>query len=204
MFLKNGPLFNFFKHWFSKFHLNIILPPNDYIIIPTCDKTDQSPSSTSEVKKPWIFTSTPHISFYRIVPRHIVSYTCSMMWHAPQNMRMLQAWLWRHVDVFKEVINSRKKDCFPSAAVSRSLPTHTHLPPRKKGRFRRSRSKLRKANIYQSLRQFCLLISKFYVRTRPRGGAVSWGTALQAVKSRVRFPMVSLQFFIVIILSVAL
>ena len=29
-----------------------------------------------------------------------------------------------------------------------------------------------------------------------RGGAVGWGTALQAGKSRVRFPMVSLEFFI--------
>jgi hypothetical protein len=32
-----------------------------------------------------------------------------------------------------------------------------------------------------------------------RGGAVSWGTALQAGKSRVRFPMVSLKFFIEVI-----
>ena len=30
----------------------------------------------------------------------------------------------------------------------------------------------------------------------PRGGAVVWGTALQAGRSRVRFPMVSLEFFI--------
>jgi len=34
-----------------------------------------------------------------------------------------------------------------------------------------------------------------------RGGAVGWGTALQAGRSRVRFPMVSLEFFIDIILS---
>jgi len=33
-----------------------------------------------------------------------------------------------------------------------------------------------------------------------RGGAVCWGTALQAEMSRVRFPMVSLEFFIDIIL----
>jgi len=32
-----------------------------------------------------------------------------------------------------------------------------------------------------------------------RGGAVSWGTALQFRKSRVPFPMVSLEFFIDII-----
>jgi hypothetical protein len=36
------------------------------------------------------------------------------------------------------------------------------------------------------------------------GGAVGWGTALQAVRSRVRFPMVSFEFFIDIILSAAL
>jgi len=30
------------------------------------------------------------------------------------------------------------------------------------------------------------------------GGAVDWGTALQAGRSRVRFPMVSLDFFIAI------
>ena len=37
-----------------------------------------------------------------------------------------------------------------------------------------------------------------------RGGAVGWGTALQVGRSRVRFPMVSLEFFIDIILPVAL
>jgi hypothetical protein len=41
----------------------------------------------------------------------------------------------------------------------------------------------------------------------PRGarcGAVGWGTALQVRRPWVRFPMVSLEFFIGIILSVAL
>ena len=37
-----------------------------------------------------------------------------------------------------------------------------------------------------------------------RGGAVSWLTALQAGKSRVRFPVVSLEFFIDIFLPAAL
>jgi hypothetical protein len=37
-----------------------------------------------------------------------------------------------------------------------------------------------------------------------RGGAVGWGTALQTERSRVRFPMVSLKFFIDIILPAAL
>jgi len=37
-----------------------------------------------------------------------------------------------------------------------------------------------------------------------RSGAVGWGTALQAGRSRVRFPMVSLDFFIDIILPAAL
>ena len=37
-----------------------------------------------------------------------------------------------------------------------------------------------------------------------RGDAVGWGTALQAGRSRVRFPMVSLEFFIDIILPAAL
>ena len=37
-----------------------------------------------------------------------------------------------------------------------------------------------------------------------RGGAVGWGTALQARRSRVRIPMVSLEFFIDIILLAAL
>jgi uncharacterized membrane protein YhaH (DUF805 family) len=36
------------------------------------------------------------------------------------------------------------------------------------------------------------------------GGAVGWGTALQTERSRVRFPMVSVDFFIDIILLVAL
>ena len=38
----------------------------------------------------------------------------------------------------------------------------------------------------------------------PRGGAVGWGTALKAGRSRVRFPMVSLEFFFDIILLAAL
>jgi hypothetical protein len=37
-----------------------------------------------------------------------------------------------------------------------------------------------------------------------RGGAVSWGTELQVGRSRVRFPMASLEFFIDIILPGAL
>ena len=37
-----------------------------------------------------------------------------------------------------------------------------------------------------------------------RGGAVGWGTALQVGRSRVRFPMMSLEFFINIILLAAL
>jgi hypothetical protein len=36
------------------------------------------------------------------------------------------------------------------------------------------------------------------------GGAVGWGTALQAGRSRVRFPIVSLEFFFDVILPVAL
>jgi len=37
-----------------------------------------------------------------------------------------------------------------------------------------------------------------------RGSAVGWGTALQARRSRARFPMVSLKFFVYIILPAAL
>ena len=37
-----------------------------------------------------------------------------------------------------------------------------------------------------------------------RGSALGWGTALQAGRSRVRFPMTSLEFFIDIILPTAL
>ena len=39
---------------------------------------------------------------------------------------------------------------------------------------------------------------------RARGGAVGWGTALKAERPQVRFPMVSLKFFIDIILPAAL
>ena len=41
-------------------------------------------------------------------------------------------------------------------------------------------------------------------RNIPCGGAVGWGTALQVGSSRVRFPMVSLEFFVDIILVAAL
>ena len=36
-----------------------------------------------------------------------------------------------------------------------------------------------------------------------RDGVVGWGTALKAGRSRVRFPMVSMEFFIYIILPAA-
>jgi hypothetical protein len=41
-------------------------------------------------------------------------------------------------------------------------------------------------------------------RRRLRGGAVGWGTTLQAGRSRFRFPMESLEFFSDLILPVAL
>jgi hypothetical protein len=40
--------------------------------------------------------------------------------------------------------------------------------------------------------------------TGVRGGTVGWGTALQAGRSRVRFPMELLEFFSDLIFSVAL
>jgi len=43
-----------------------------------------------------------------------------------------------------------------------------------------------------------------YIYIGARGGAVGWGTALQAGRSRVRFPTVSFEFFIYIILPAAL
>jgi len=43
-----------------------------------------------------------------------------------------------------------------------------------------------------------------YIYIGARGGAVGWRTALQAGRSRVRFPMVSMEFFIDIILPAAL
>ena len=56
-----------------------------------------------------------------------------------------------------------------------------------------------------------LIMRQFYCKMHDttqycgaRGGAVGWGTALQVGRSRVRFPMVSLKFFIAIILPAAL
>ena len=48
------------------------------------------------------------------------------------------------------------------------------------------------------------VILGYSVRTWAHGNTVGWGTALQAGRSRVRFPMVSLKFFIDIILPAAL
>ena len=51
----------------------------------------------------------------------------------------------------------------------------------------------------------CIIIILYYISNKgTRGSAVGWGTALQAGRSRVRFPMVSLKFFINIILPAAL
>ena len=46
--------------------------------------------------------------------------------------------------------------------------------------------------------------ARMYILRGVRGGAVGWGTAVQAGRSRVRFPMVSLEFFIDIILPATL
>jgi len=51
--------------------------------------------------------------------------------------------------------------------------------------------------------QVCNWIA-FTLYNRARGKAVGWGTVLQAGRSRVQFPMVSLDFFIDIILPAAL
>jgi hypothetical protein len=48
-----------------------------------------------------------------------------------------------------------------------------------------------------------LLLNPFFINVA-RGGAVGRGTALQVGRSRVRFPMGSLEFFIDIILPAAL
>jgi len=50
----------------------------------------------------------------------------------------------------------------------------------------------------------CIIFNVYHHIKRARGGAVGWGAALQIGRSRVRFPMVSLKFFIYIILPAAL
>jgi hypothetical protein len=50
----------------------------------------------------------------------------------------------------------------------------------------------------------CIFVAVYPRHRGVRDGAVGWGTALQAGRSRVRFPMVSLEFFIDIILPAAI
>jgi len=51
--------------------------------------------------------------------------------------------------------------------------------------------------------QFLEFIAGYYTK-RAHGGAVDWGTALQARRSQVQFSMVSLEFFLDIVLLAAL
>jgi hypothetical protein len=51
---------------------------------------------------------------------------------------------------------------------------------------------------------FLCHIFETYNNMGVRGGVFDWGTALQAERSRIRFPMLSLAFFIYLILPVAL
>jgi len=51
---------------------------------------------------------------------------------------------------------------------------------------------------------FIFSFSSFISLGHAAGGAVGWGTALQAIRPRVLFPMVSLEFFIDIILPAVL
>ena len=60
----------------------------------------------------------------------------------------------------------------------------------------------RNSNALISLRNH--VYGLYTIRTGARGGAVGWGTALQVGRSQVRFSMVSLGFFIDIILPAAL
>jgi len=48
------------------------------------------------------------------------------------------------------------------------------------------------------------LILKIYEYPGARSGTAAWGTALQVGRSRLRFPMVSFEFFIDIILQAEL
>jgi hypothetical protein len=57
-------------------------------------------------------------------------------------------------------------------------------------------------NVHGSVHRNNILI--YISKKGPRGSAVDWGTALQSGRSRVRFLMVSLEFFIHIILPAAL
>ena len=57
-------------------------------------------------------------------------------------------------------------------------------------------------NFYSKLRSQIMKIQA--VLRRARGSTVGWGTAVQVRRSRVRFPKVSLEFFIDIILPAAL
>ena len=50
----------------------------------------------------------------------------------------------------------------------------------------------------------CFVCQLYWCPYRVRGGAVGSGTVIEARRSRVRFPMVSLEFFIDIILPAAL
>ena len=60
--------------------------------------------------------------------------------------------------------------------------------------------------MYTKTMYICVYIYIYisFVPYHEPGGAVVWGTTLQAGRSRVRFSMVSLEFFIEIILPAAL
>ena len=57
---------------------------------------------------------------------------------------------------------------------------------------------------YQAYSLFMILFCILVTTGGAHGGAVAWGTALQAVRSRVWFPMVSFELFIDILLLAAL
>jgi hypothetical protein len=63
---------------------------------------------------------------------------------------------------------------------------------------------LKMVNIFYHILYFLLYICFYYQLLRACDGTVGRGTALQAGSSQVQFPMVSLEFFIDIILPVAL